>query len=313
MMAFDVKASVQRLRPWIIKTPLVEIESLSELTGKRVYLKLESLQRSGSFKFRGAMNYLLTLSQGEASRGVITASSGNHGLGMSLSGKLMGIKCTVVMPVSAPLTKQEKAKRYGANLILHGTCYDEAQEYAQGLAERQGYTYVPSFNHSAIIEGQGTILDEILNDLPQVGMVLAPVGGGGMLAGLLLAKEQLGSSAKIVGVEPFGAACMKASLDSGGLTTLGNMQTIADGVAVRTPGSQNFQIAQRFSPEMICVSDEEITKAQAILLQEAKLIVEAAGAVTIAGLLSCETIEEEYLVCVVSGANVDLSSLRGQC
>ncbi len=313
-MAFELKVCVERLKPWIIRTPLVEIESLSEMTGRSVYLKLEGLQRSGSFKFRGAMNYMLTLDEAEARRGVITASSGNHGLGMSLSGKLRGIRCIVVMPTSAPLAKQDKAKLYGAELVLHGTCYDDAQEYALELASRAGYTYVPSFNHAAIIEGQGTILDEILMDLPQADTVFVPVGGGGMLAGLLLAKAQLGSGLEVVGVEPWGAAGMTASLQAGRLTTTKDMQTIADGVAVRTPGDLNFEIAQRYRPKMWCVSDEQISEAQKIVLREAKMLIETAGAVPIAGLLSRHLPDRaKHVVCVVSGANVDPSTLRELC
>lgn len=312
MTNFDIKECAKRLKPWIVKTPLVEIEALSERTGKKVYLKLESLQRAGAFKFRGAMNYMLTLDAEEAKRGVITASSGNHGLGMSLGGKLRGIKCTVVMPVSAPMTKQERAKAYGATLVLQGADYDEAQQHAQHLAEQHGYTYVPSFNHPAIIEGQGTILDEILSELPQVDMVVVPVGGGGMLAGLLVAKEQAEAATEIVGVEPVGAASMQASLAAGQLTTLAAMNTIADGVAVRTPGSLNLDIVSQFNPSMWLVTDADILAAQKLLLQETKLIVETAGAVSVAGLLAAQLPAEiETVVCVVSGANLDLSSLAG--
>lgn len=312
MTNFDIKECAKRIGPWIIKTPLVEIEALSERTGKKIYLKLESMQRTGAFKFRGAMNYMLTLDPEEAKRGVITASSGNHGLGMSLGGKLKGVKCTVVMPVSAPLTKQERAKAYGATLVLHGTDYDEAQQHAQELAGQHGYTYVPSFNHPAIIEGQGTILNEILSELPQVDMVVVPVGGGGILAGLLVAKEQAGASAEIVGVEPVGAASMQTSLEAGQLTTLAAMDTIADGVAVRTPGSLNLEIISRCHPSMWQISDDQILAAQKFLLCETKLVVETAGAVSVAGLLAAQLPEEiKTVVCVISGANLDLSSLLG--
>lgn len=310
MANFDIRACAKRLEPWIVKTPLVEVDALSQRVGKKVYLKLESLQRTGAFKFRGAMNYMLTLPQAEAERGVITASSGNHGLGMSLGGKLRGIKCTVVMPVSAPLTKQERAKAYGATLVLHGNDYDEAQQYAQMLAEQHGYTYVPSFNHRAIIEGQGTIFNEIVKELPQVDMVVVPVGGGGMLAGLLVAKEQSEIDVQIVGVEPTGAASMQASLAAGRQTTLSTMETVADGVAVRTPGSLNLEIISRFNPPMWQVTDEEILAAQKLLLHESKLIVETAGAVPVAGLLAAQLPEAvENVVCVISGANLDLLTL----
>ena len=310
MTTFSIKECAKRLEPWIIRTPLVEVEALSERVGKKVFLKLESLQRTGAFKFRGAMNYMLTLDEAGAERGVITASSGNHGLGMSLGGKLRGIKCTVVMPVSAPLSKQQRAKDYGATLVLHGNDYDEAQQHAQQLAEQHGYTYVPSFNHRAIIEGQGTILGEILADLPQVDMIVAPVGGGGMLAGLLVAKEQANATATIVGVEPTGAASMQAALARGQVTTLPTMQTVADGVAVRTPGNLNFDIISRFAPTMWQVTDADILAVQQLLLQQSKLIVETAGAVSVAGLLAADLPAEiETVVCVISGANLDLSSL----
>ena len=310
MTNFDIKACAKRLEPWIIRTPLVEVEALSERVGKKVFLKLESLQRTGAFKFRGAMNYMLTLDAAGAERGVITASSGNHGLGMSLGGKLRGIKCTVVMPVSAPLSKQQRAKDYGASLVLHGNDYDEAQQHAQQLAEQHGYTYVPSFNHRAIIEGQGTILGEILSDLPQADMIVAPVGGGGMLAGLLVAHEQANVKAAIVGVEPTGAASMQAALAAGQVTTLPTMQTIADGVAVRTPGNLNLEIISRFAPTMWQVTDADILAAQKLLLQESKIIVETAGAVSVAGLLAADLpAEVKTVVCVISGANLDLSSL----
>ncbi len=314
MTSYDVHRCAERLKPWIIRTPLVEVEALTERVGKRVWLKLESMQRTGAFKFRGAMNYMLTLDPTEAAKGVITASSGNHGLGMSLGGKLTGVKCTVVMPESAPLTKQQRAKEYGATLVLHGSCYDEAQEHAKGLADEYGYAYVPSFNHPAIIEGQGTILGEILADLPEADMIMAPVGGGGMLAGLLVAKEQLAAKVQVVGVEPEGAACMHASLQAGELSTLKEMSTVADGVAVRTPGNLNLEIISRLKPEMRQISDASILEVQELLLRESKLIVETAGAVSVAGLLlQAMPADVENVVCVISGANLDLSHLQEFC
>ncbi len=308
---FKVAQAARRLQSHIIKTPLVEIEALSERTGKRVFVKLESLQRTGAFKFRGAMNYMLTLAQDEADKGVITASSGNHGLGMSLAGMLRGLSCTVVMPESAPEVKQRRARQYGATVILAGTCYDEAQEHAKLLAAERSLTYVPSFNHPAIIAGQGTILKEIMEELPDTEVVLAPVGGGGLISGLLLARDEYGFSPALVGVEPVNAACMQASVANGKLTTLSHMSTVADGVAVRTPGHLNFAMVERFNPQLVRVSDASILAAQKFLLQEAKLIVETAGAVPVAALLSglLQT-EAKTIVCVVSGANLDLSYLR---
>ncbi len=311
MASFDVLECAERLRPWVTRTPLVEAESLSQRTGKKVYLKLETLQKAGAFKFRGAMNYMLNLAKEEAEKGVITASSGNHGLAMSLAGKLMGVATTVVMPVNARLVKRERAMAYGATLILHGNSYDEAQEHAKVLAGLHGFTYVPSFNHPRIIEGQGTIMYEILLDLPKVDTVFVPVGGGGLLSGLLLAKAQLRGRARIVGVEPYGAASMKASLDAGAVAALSDMNTIADGVAVGAPGELNLEIVRRLKPSMECVSDEAILSAQKILLEEARLIAEPSGSVSVAGLLAGKLPPEaEHVVCVISGGNLDLSSLR---
>ena len=310
MSSFDILSCAKRLEPWIIRTPLVEVEYLSEQVGKKVFLKLESMQKTGAFKFRGAMNYMLTLDRSQAERGVITASSGNHGLGMSLGGRLVGLNCTVVMPESAPLVKQNRARAYGATVVLHGSCYDEAQDHAKAFGEKEGYAYVPSFNHPAIIEGQGTILSEILIDLPRTDMIFAPIGGGGLISGLLLAGEQLKTTACMVGVEPYGAACMQASLEAGRLNTLESMQTIADGVAVRTPGSLNFEIVRRFTPEIVLITDEDIKTTQKALLHEAKIIVETAGAVSVAGMLKAQLPKEATsIVCVISGANVDLEKL----
>jgi len=310
-MDFNVDAAKKRLKPWIIKTPLVENEFLSNKVGKKVFLKFESMQRTGAFKFRGAMNYMLKLNKEEAAKGVITASSGNHGLGMSLSGKLNNIDCTVVMPVNAPKSKQKRAKEYGARVILHGQCYDDAQEYAKKISIEENLSYVPSFNHPDIIEGQGTILEEILKEQPDVDMVVVPVGGGGMLAGLLVAKDELKANCEIVGVEPVGANGMTQSLKEKCLTTINDMKTVADGVAVRTPGNLNFEIANKYNPTILNVTDREIISTQKQLLRESKIIVETAGGVSIAGVLHNNLPESvKKIACVISGANLDLYQLK---
>ena len=311
MHTYNVRSCSERLAPYIIRTPLVEVEELNRRLGKRVFLKLESLQRTGAFKFRGAMNYMLSLGEEEAARGIITASSGNHGLGMSLAGQLRGVKCAVVMPVTAPQTKQRRAKAYGASLILHGADYDEAQVYAKSLAAQEGYIYVPSFNHPRIIEGQGTMLSEILEDRPSVDTVIAPVGGGGVLAGLLVARKEMGANhLRLVGVEAAGAASMQAALRDGCPSTIPNMKTIADGVAVRTVGDLNLEIIKELCPTLWQVDDEIILDAQRLLFQESRIISETAGAVSVAGLLEMGLPEDaREVVCIISGSNVDLPSL----
>lgn len=310
MTTYDISECAKRIAGWIIKTPLLEVEDLSQQTGSKVYLKLEGTQRTGAFKYRGALNYMMSLDRAEAATGVITASSGNHGLGMSLAGQQLGIKCTVVMPQSAPQVKQERAKGYGATVILHGNTYDDAQEYASRLAQKQGRLYVPSFNHPAIIEGQGTALKEILEEVPQVDVVFSPVGGGGLISGLLLAKEELGAATEIVGVEPLGAASMQASVQAGCPKTLAEMATIADGVAVATPGDITFGIVKRLKPQILSVSDDDILAAQRSLLHGPKLIAEGAGAVSVAGMLASKELNKgKTLVCLISGSNVDLTAL----
>ncbi len=312
MFSYNIEACAKRIAPYIISTPLVEVEELSSRTGRRVYLKLESMQRTGAFKFRGAMNHMLSLDEEEAKRGVITASSGNHGLGMSLAGMLRGIKCTVVMPVSAPQTKQNRAREYGANLVLHGADYDEAQVHAKSIADNEGSIYVPSFNHPRIIEGQGTVLAEILRDQPAVDTVITPVGGGGMLAGLLLARaESHATQVNVVGVEPTGAACMQFSRSVGHLATLPTMQTIADGVAVRTPGDLNLEIVELFAPLLWQVDDEAIKNAQQQLFQKSRIVSETAGAVSVAALLEKELPKEaREVVCIITGSNLDLGGFE---
>ncbi|MBS3937809.1 MAG: threonine/serine dehydratase [Peptococcaceae bacterium] len=310
MANFNVSSCLERLRPYIIRTPLVEVEHLSAQTGKRIFLKIESLQKTRAFKFRGAMNFLLTMSGKEAESKVITASSGSHGLGLALSGKILGLECIVVMPKNASLVKQERAKGYGATVLLHGSCYDEAREQAELLSAQEGYVYVPSFNHPRIIEGQATILAEILADRPETDVVFAPVGGGGLVAGLLLAKEQLCSKVAIIGVEPNGAACMQASVDAGILSTLSSMHTIADGVAVRTPGELTFAIVHKHKPALHQVSDEDIRCAQKDLLSEMRVVVETAGAVAVAGMRTYDLPSSvKNIVCIVSGSNVDTAEI----
>lgn len=310
-MTFNIERCQKRLQPYIYRTPLVQSEILSEMTNKNVYLKLESFQKTGAFKYRGSLNYLLTLPPEEAKYGVMTASSGNHGLGMSLGARLLGYGCAVVMPSHAPIVKQERARNYGAEVILYGESYDDAANYAQCLAQERGWAYVPSFNHPAIIEGQGTILWEIKEQLPSTQLIITPIGGGGIVAGLLQANEQLGTGYHIWGVEPEGAACMHASLRAGRQVTLDKLETYADGVAVRTPGDITFAVVQYYRPELFTVSEDHIKEAQMLLLTKAKVVAEPAAAVAIAGLLNRELPKEiENIVCVITGANVDEKGLR---
>lgn len=310
MIKTDVFKCAERLSPYILRTPLVESEVLSDAIGRKVYLKLETFQKTGAFKFRGAMNRLLLLGPKAGENGVVTASSGNHGLGMSLGSRILGLKCTVAMPQRAPEVKQAKARKYGAEVILNGNSYDEAAEFAKNLALETNRTYVPSFNDPAIIEGQGTILKEICEDLPDVGLVVAPIGGGGLMAGLLSARSLVKPELQIVGAEPSGAASMKAALDAGKPVTLDEMNTIADGVAVKTAGDITFEVISRWKPDIVIVTDDEIREAQWLLINGAKVMAESAAAVPVAALRRLpEKNLPNNIVCVITGGNIDADEL----
>ncbi len=310
-MEFNIRQACERLQPYIVRTPLVENEYLSDLIGKRVFLKLESLQRTGAFKFRGALNYMLKLSPAVAERGVITSSSGNHGLGLALAGKMCSVSCSVVMPKDSSVAKQEKARSYGAEVILLGDCFDAAQEAAQQMAAEKGMTYVSGFNHPDIIEGQGSVIFEILADLPEADCIYLPVGGGGMLGGALVAKEELSAGCEVIGVEPEGADSMTRSLEAGALFTLRELATVADGVAVKTPGSLNFALAKQYAARMVRISDAELLNVQEALFKKSKLMMETAGAVAVAGLIrDAMHCQGDNLVAIVTGANLDFSTLK---
>ncbi len=306
MCRFDVLKCADRLLPYVLKTPLVESETLSELTARKIYLKLETFQKTGAFKVRGAMNFLLGLCDDAKKAGVVTASSGNHALGMSFGSSILGIPATAVMPFGAPEVKRCKAEKYGAEVILHGCCYDEAAEHAYAFAKDTGRLFVPSFDDFAIIEGQGTILKEILDDLPDVGLVVAPIGGGGLVAGLLSACRQIMPGLGIVGAEPEGAAAMAAAIRAGSPVTLDGLDTGADGVAVKRVGDLTFQVVFECRPEIVIVTDEEIKRAQLLLLREAKVVAELAGSVPVAALFKMppEALPDK-VVCVITGANLD--------
>jgi len=306
---FNVLDCATRLKQWIIHTPLVEVDYLSENLGCKVYVKLENMQRTGAFKFRGAMNFMLTANPADSARGAITASSGNHGLGLALSGKLLGYHSTVILPRTAARIKEERAIYYGAKVLRYGSDYEAAQEYARTLAADQSLLYVSSFDHPAVIEGQGTILPEILHDLPDTAIVLAPIGGGGLVSGLLRAKAQLGSTVSIVGVQASGAAAMHKSLATGRLLTLDCAKTVATGVSARTPGALTFAILQSAKTQVVLVEDDAIIAAQRELCQHAKVIAEPAGAVAVAALRAARLPKTKGpIVCIVSGGNVDFSA-----
>jgi threonine dehydratase len=308
----DIEDARVLLRRHLVRTPVVYSPEFSEATGNEVYFKLESFQRTHAFKARGALNQVAGLSDAERARGVIAASSGNHALGVAYASALLGITARVVMPLLAPTTKIDQAKRYGAQVILHGETYDDALEHATLLAQEHDMALLPSFDHPKVIAGQGTIALEILEALPDADLILAPIGGGGLVSGLAIALHESGHPAELVGVEAEGAQCMLASLRAGERVKLAHIKTIADGIAVQQPGRLNFELVRRYAPEVITVSDELIFDGMRRMLWDMRVVVEPAAAAAPAALLHHDRLLRRGLkvCCIVSGGNVSQALLE---
>ena len=292
----------------ISKTSLVYSPAFSKATGNNVYIKPENMQVTGAYKIRGAYYKISTLTEEEKSRGLITASAGNHAQGVAYAAQAAGVSATIVMPTTTPLVKVNNTKDYGAEVILHGETFDDAAALAAQLSEERGLTYVHPFNDPAIATGQGTISYEIFQDLPDVDVILVPIGGGGLATGVATLAKLLNPSVTVIGVEPTGAACMKASLEAGHVVTLPTVNTIADGVAVKTPGDQIFPFIQQNLDDIITIDDSELVDAFLDMMEKHKMIVENAGLLPIAALshLKCRG---SNVVPVLSGGNMDVITI----
>jgi len=306
----DIKEAYKVLAPVIRRTPLEHSKTFSHLTKANVFLKEENLQTTGSFKIRGAYNKIHHLTTDERRHGVVCASAGNHAQGVAYASTLMGVKSMVFMPVYTPPSKIIATKSYGATVALEGTTYDDAAEAAKKYAKKNKMTFVHAFNDPYVIAGQGTIGLEIHEGLPEVDAVLVPIGGGGLIGGIAIALKTVRPHIKIIGVEAEGAQSMKLSLEQHKIVPLQSINTIADGIAVKTPKELTFEIAERYIDRVIAVNDEDIAYALYLLLQRAKLIVEPAGAIALAALLSKQIeFPKKNVVVVLSGGNVNLSLL----
>ncbi|MGB3367898.1 MAG: threonine ammonia-lyase, partial [Acidaminobacteraceae bacterium] len=301
----DFEKAQENIKGIIKKTPLIHSEIFSEESGNIVYLKPENLQRTGAFKIRGAYNKISKLTEEERSRGVIASSAGNHAQGVALASTMLNVDSTIVMPKTTPLIKVQATRDYGAKVVLHGDCYDEAYEEACRLRELNGYVFVHPFDDIDVIEGQGTIGLEILEELKDADYILVPVGGGGLISGVALAAKRINPNIKVVGVEPEGAMAMKESVTRNELVTLKNVDTIADGVAVKKPGDLAFEIIKDYVDEIITVSDIEIMESFLLLLERHKLVAENAGILSIAGLKKLN-VWNKKVVCLISGGNIDV-------
>ncbi|MCI9142712.1 MAG: threonine ammonia-lyase [Lachnospiraceae bacterium] len=289
-----------------LETKLVFSEYLSAKTGNKVYLKPENMQLTGAYKLRGAYYKISTLSEEERSRGLITASAGNHAQGVAYAAKAYGAKAVIVMPTTTPLIKVNRTKSYGAQVVLYGDVYDEACTKAYELAEENGYTFIHPFDDLTVATGQGTVAMEIVKELPLVDYILVPIGGGGLAAGVSALAKMLNPKIKVIGVEPAGANCMQKSLAEGKVVTLPKVNTIADGTAVKTPGSKLFPYLQENLDDIITVEDRELVVAFLDMVENHKIVVENSGLLTVAALKHLD-VKGKKVVSILSGGNMDVT------
>jgi threonine dehydratase len=306
----EIRIAMDRIRDSIYLSPCARSEYFSQLTGNSVYLKLDNLQRTGAFKERGALNKLLTLTAEERSRGVIAASAGNHAQGVAYHAGHHGIRAEICMPLTTPLIKVSATKSYGAEVILHGANYDEACEEAVRRSQQFGMTFVHPFDDEVVIAGQGTMGLEILQQVPDIEAVIAPIGGGGLIAGVACAVKATNPQVRVIGVQPARLPSMKVAIAEGQPVTLSPAATIADGIAVRRAGEKTLPLIQKYVDDIVTVDEEEIANAILLLLEREKTLAEGAGAAAIAALINRKTpLSGKKVAVLVCGGNIDVSLL----
>ena len=306
----DIQEAHAKIKEAIVETPLKRSNYFSELLSKNIFLKMENLQNTGAFKVRGARNKLLSLSEEEKEKGVITASAGNHAQGVAHQAKILGMLSMIVMPEASPMGKVIATKGYGAKVILKGENYDEAYEEALRIQKETGATFIHAYEDPYIIAGQGTIGLEILEKNKEVEVIVIPIGGGGLISGIAIAVKSLNPKIKIIGVQADGAATMAESLKKGKTITLDSVRTMAEGISVKKASPYTFGFIQKYVDDVVTVSDEEITFSILQLIEKAKTVVEGAGATTMAALLAQKIKgKEKNVVCLLSGGNIDVTTL----
>jgi threonine dehydratase len=307
----DIKAARERIKEQIIRTPCTYSSTLSEMVDCKVYLKLENLQLTGAYKVRGALNRLSRLSDEEKAKGVIASSAGNHAQGVALAAKKLGIKATIVMPETTPLSKIQGTKKFGANVVLHGNFYDEAYSKALEIQKNEGQTFIHPFNDEHIIAGQGTIGLELNETHPDLDILIVPIGGGGLISGVSLALKTLNPNIRIIGVEAAQMAAMKASVDAGKIVEISKAKTIADGIAVTTVQQNTYDMVSKYVDEIVTVSELEMAHAIMMLLEVEKVLVEGAGSAAFAALAhgKINDIKGKKVGVLISGGNIDINFL----
>lgn len=305
---YDFMEARERLSTVTVKTKLIHSTVFSNECGNDVYIKPENLQRTGSFKLRGAYNKIAKLTKEEKERGVIASSAGNHAQGVALAAQRLGTQAVIVMPRHTPLIKVDATKQYGADVVLAGDIYDEAYAKAKELQEANGYVFVHPFDDPDVIEGQGTIALEVLEELPDADVLLVPIGGGGLIAGVAAAAKMKNPQIKVIGVEPEGAASAKAALDQGGPVDLDGVSTIADGAAVKKIGGLTYEYIKQYVDEIVTVSDYELMEAFLLLAEKHKIVGENAGILSVAGLKKIKE-KGKKVVSILSGGNIDVLTI----
>ena len=300
----------ERLKKVVRRTDLVPSQMLAIPGRREVYLKTECLQYTGSFKLRGAYNRIAMLTPEERQRGVIASSAGNHAQGVALAAQKFGIKATIVMPAGAPLAKVAATRGYGAEVVLHGAVYDDAYQEACRIQAETGATFVHPFNNPYVIAGQGSIGLEIMDANPGIDKVVVPIGGGGMASGIAAAVKLLHPNVKVIGVQAAGAPSMLRSREAGKVVSLEHASTIADGIAVKTPGDLTFEMCSKYVDEIVTVDEDEIAGAILLLLEKCKIVAEGAGAVSVAAVIYEMFDTSGNVACVVSGGNIDVTTLQ---
>ena len=309
MMTLDkFEEASERVKEVILPTNLIYSEYYSAQTGAKVYFKPENMQYTGAYKVRGAYYKISTLSEEERAKGLITASAGNHAQGVAYAAKIFGVKAVIVMPTTTPLIKVNRTKSYGAEVVLHGDVYDDACAYAMKLAEENGYTFVHPFDDEVVATGQGSIAMEIFKELPTVDIILVPIGGGGLACGVSTLAKLLNPNITVIGVEPACANCMQVSLKNGEVTSLPGVSTIADGTAVKTPGSNIFPYIQKNIDDIITVDDHDLIVNFLDMMENHKMVVENSGLLTVAALKKLD-IRGKKVVSILSGGNMDVITI----
>lgn len=303
-----IKEARENIKDVVTKTPLLYSNVFSKSSNNDVYMKCENLQLTGAYKIRGALNKIISLTEEEKSKGVICSSAGNHAQGVAYAASLMDVKSSIVMPKTTPYLKVESTKNYGGNIILHGKCYDDAFIKAKTIEEEEGKVFIHPFNDMDVIYGQGTIALEIFEEINDLDYILVPIGGGGLISGISIAAKSLNPNIKIIGVQAEGAPSMALSIEKDKICTLDSVNTIADGISVKTPGSTTFEIVREYVDEIIIVSESDIVDSFLLLVEKHKLVAEASGVVTLAALKKLKA-KNKKVCCILSGGNIDMLTI----